>query len=141
MVRNDTIIDMNRVNFAGVVCEQNGSVLLVQEQHEKARGLWSFPLGCCEVYESYKVGAMREAKEETGLEISITGPESELVLDNRHFKSTYEFDDAEIHLHLYPADVQGGVLLCGTDVMDVQWVKKADVHKLPLRGEWVRRFV
>jgi len=135
------IHNMKRANFAGVVCEQDGKMLLVQEGHKEAYGLWSFPLGCCETDELPEVCAVREAKEETGLYVPTTSLISELVLRNDEFKSTSKFDFAEVHLFLYQARVHDGVLACGEDVLDVRWVEKGNALQLPLRGKWMSDFI
>ena len=58
---------------AGVLIEEGGKLLLVQRALEPWKGLWYLPAGYIEVDEDPLAGAQREVKEETGLDVSITG--------------------------------------------------------------------
>jgi|SRR6185437_5742145 len=48
--------------------QKNLKVLLIQRKHEPFKGLWASPGGFLEVDETCKEGALRELKEETGME-------------------------------------------------------------------------
>jgi 8-oxo-dGTP diphosphatase len=52
---------------------RNGKVLLVRRAIEPLRGHWDIPGGFCEVDEHPAETALREVREETGLEIELTG--------------------------------------------------------------------
>lgn len=56
-----------------VCIQEEGKFLIVQEGIPKAYGLWNLPGGHLDDEEDLLEGAMREAKEETGLDIEITG--------------------------------------------------------------------
>lgn len=58
---------------AGALIVRNGKVLLVRRAIEPFRGYWDIPGGFCEVDEHPTETAIREVKEETGLEIELTG--------------------------------------------------------------------
>jgi ADP-ribose pyrophosphatase YjhB (NUDIX family) len=49
-------------NFSGTLIIKDGKILLVQESHKEARGLWSFPLGHVDNGESQSEAAVRETK-------------------------------------------------------------------------------
>jgi ADP-ribose pyrophosphatase YjhB (NUDIX family) len=55
----------------GVVVEQDGKLLLTKRNHEPKMGEWSFPSGYVESGEKLEDAAVRETKEETGLDIQI----------------------------------------------------------------------
>lgn len=56
----------------GVILEKAGKFLLVQEGKVDV-GMWNIPAGWLDLNEDIISGAKREAKEETGLDIEITG--------------------------------------------------------------------
>ncbi len=58
--------------YVNSIVERQGKILLVQEAKEKHRGQWNFPGGHLEIGEQLTVGALREIKEETGLDAEIT---------------------------------------------------------------------
>ena len=58
---------------AGCVIERDGKYLLVQEKQPKAYGLWNLPAGYVDKGEDIESAAIREAKEETGLEVKLAG--------------------------------------------------------------------
>jgi ADP-ribose pyrophosphatase YjhB (NUDIX family) len=58
---------------AGVIVERDGEVLLVRRRLNPRRGLWSFPAGFVDFDEAPAEAAIRECREETGLEVEITG--------------------------------------------------------------------
>lgn len=60
----------------------DGKILLVREANT---GLWSFPGGWCDLYESPKESALKEIREEAGIDATITRLIG--VLDRRPHKS------------------------------------------------------
>jgi ADP-ribose pyrophosphatase YjhB (NUDIX family) len=59
---------------AGALVVRNGKVLLVRRAVEPFRGYWDIPGGFCEADEHPADAAIREVREETDLEIELTGP-------------------------------------------------------------------
>jgi 8-oxo-dGTP diphosphatase len=58
---------------AGALVVRNGKVLLIRRAIEPFRHHWDIPGGFCEVDEHPTETAIREVREETGLEIELTG--------------------------------------------------------------------
>jgi mutator protein MutT len=56
-----------------IIVEHDGKVVLQQRAIETRRGYWTFPGGFLEVGETPEAGALREVKEEVGLDVTITG--------------------------------------------------------------------
>jgi len=56
---------------ASVIVEHGGRLLLQQRAMEPSRGLWTFPGGFLEIGETPEEGAVREAREEVGLEVTV----------------------------------------------------------------------
>lgn len=67
------MVETDYLVVAGAVVEKDGKIILVQEAKQPARELWNTPAGHIEKGESPLEAAKREVKEETGLDIEITG--------------------------------------------------------------------
>jgi len=64
---------LNPAPGAGVVLLRGGRVCLVRRKFEPRRGQWSLPTGFMEWDEDVRETAVREAREETGLEVVLEG--------------------------------------------------------------------
>jgi ADP-ribose pyrophosphatase YjhB (NUDIX family) len=64
----------------GAIIIARGKILLEKRKNEPGRGQWSIPGGLVELGESVEQTAIREVKEETGLEVEK--PEHIDVVDN-----------------------------------------------------------
>jgi 8-oxo-dGTP diphosphatase len=100
---------------AGVLVEQDGQLLLAQRGPEGAfPGTWNLPAGYCEIDEAPGITAAREAAEETGLKVEVTG-----------LAGVYYFDDdprGNGLLVVYDAEVVGGDLSSdGQETMAVEF--------------------
>lgn len=85
-----------------VLIEQGGKLLLLQRAHQPWRGSWNLPAGYVEVDEPPEQAAIREVREETGLEIEI-----DRLLGNYYFE-----DDPRGNglLVVYKGNIIGGNL-------------------------------
>lgn len=126
--------------FAGVCVIKDGKILLVQEAHREAEGLWSLPLGHVEPHETEAEAAIREFKEETGYEAGL-GVAKKLFLSGKDLKSTGNFNDKDIELAIFHGKIQAGDLRPGNDVLDARWIPLDQIGRLPLRGGWVQHFI
>lgn len=57
----------------GVVAEKEGRILMVRRNHEPQMGCWSFPSGFVDAGEPVEEAAVREVREETGVEVALRG--------------------------------------------------------------------
>lgn len=111
---------------AGVLLEDQSKLLLVQRALEPWKGYWYLPAGFIEVDEDPLIGAQREAKEETGLTVSIKSLRS---------ISMYQ-DDPRGNgiLILYNAERINGVLRNSNESTNVDFFLPAEIQALQLAG-------
>jgi ADP-ribose pyrophosphatase YjhB (NUDIX family) len=89
-------------------------VLLGRRGGHPGRGTWALPSGYVEYEDDFLATAVRESKEETGLDVrvrSILNVVSSFVSPRFHFLGIY-----------VAAEVAGGELAAGDDLEEVQWV-------------------
>jgi ADP-ribose pyrophosphatase YjhB (NUDIX family) len=101
-----------------VLIEKNGHVLLGKRRGAYGEGKWGLPQGYIEYDEDFLTAAIREVKEETGLDVEI---KSILNVVSNHLTPT---------LHtlviVLLANVVGGDLQADDDVEILEWVPLAD---------------
>jgi 8-oxo-dGTP diphosphatase len=109
----------NPVPAAGVIHVENGRVLLVKRKFEPRVGMWTLPAGFIEAEEDAGACAVREAKEETNLDVDII----------RLFDVYSAFDDPRtaVVLILYLVRRMGGDLKCGDDASDARYFHLDDL--------------
>ncbi len=100
----------NPLPGVAVIVDWQGGVVLVRRKHPPQQGGWCFPAGFVEVGESSEEAAVRECREETGLQVAI----SDLV-------GVYSFDDETQGgiVIFYTAEAEGGMLRAGDDASEV----------------------
>jgi len=113
----------------GVLIRSDNRYLLVRRAAEPDRGLWSVPGGLVEVGEKVADAAVREALEETGLDVKIVetiGVVDKIVKD----------DVGRIKYHFviidYMAQPVGRELHHGDDAVDARWVEPGQFDEYEL---------
>lgn len=103
----------NPVPACGVLVERRGSILLARRAHEPRIDAWGIPAGFMEYGEHPESTAVREALEETGLRVRLTGL----------FGVYAGRDDPRTRavLILYKARIVGGRLEAGDDASEVDY--------------------
>lgn len=107
----------NPAPACGVLLQREGEILLARRGHEPRRGAWGIPAGFMEYGEHPETTAVREALEETGLRIRLTGlfgvyagrddPRTRAVLILYHGKivgGRMQAGDDAIELGYFPLD-------------------------------------
>jgi ADP-ribose pyrophosphatase YjhB (NUDIX family) len=110
----------------GILIRNGDEYLLIKRASEPDKGLWSVPGGMVEVGEKVKEAAIREAKEETGLEIEIVkdlGAVDKIVRDDVG-KIKYHFIIID-----YLAEPVSGEMHHHDDALDAKWVHPRDFRK------------
>lgn len=107
------IFYQNPAPAAGAVIVEDDKLLLVRRSVQPGLGDWCIPAGFVEWTEHPQMAAIRELKEETNLDISITSI----------FDIFMGMDDPRTHavLVLYHADIVGGTLRPGDDADDARF--------------------
>ncbi len=107
------------------VITQNDSVVLIRRKNPPFKGSWALPGGFVEYGETVESAAIRESKEETGLDIELddmVGVYSDPKRDPRGHIITICFLGHKI----------GGELVADTDASDVQCWKINEISKIDL---------
>ncbi|MEJ2732683.1 MAG: NUDIX hydrolase [Anaerolineae bacterium] len=103
----------NPAPTVSVLVVDGGRVLLGKRGAEPGKGTWSLPSGYIEYEDDFVTTAIREAKEETGLDVeveSIINVVSSFVAPRYHFLGVYVV-----------ARVVGGAVTAGDDLQEVAW--------------------
>lgn len=121
--------------IAGVILQNDkGEYVLVQEKQAHVYGLWNWPAGHVDPGETLQDGAVREAKEETGLDVKLTDQEPLYVGPGQSGTTN--------RVHLFKGEVVGGTLkFQAEELLDARWFSVAEIQALAAagktRGEWI----
>lgn len=115
---------------AGIVCLRGGEVLLIRRAKPPRRGEWSLPGGRIEWGERAADAALRELREETGVEADVIGLVD--VVD------TVFGDDRHYVLIDYAARWRSGEPRAGDDAAEARFFDIAEIGALGLWDETVR---
>lgn len=115
---------------SAVVVVDDGKILLGVRDKEPNRGKWVLPGGKVRPFESLAAAAVREIREETGLDVAVTGQ-----------IGAYEIieppDEHRIIVFSRAAPV-GGTLCAGTDLAEVRYFDRMELRTLDV-SEVVQR--
>ena len=114
---------------AGVVVNENGKYLLVQETKPNVYGLWNLPAGRVDIGDTIEQTAIKEAKEESGYDV-------ELIKKIGIFQEKAT-DAAK---HAFEAKIIGGKLNFPKDeILNAKWFNFEEIGNMrdKLRGNWV----
>jgi 8-oxo-dGTP pyrophosphatase MutT (NUDIX family) len=116
------------VAASAVVVDEGGRILL---QRRTDNGLWALPGGGMEMTDSLPGTAVREVKEETGLDVEITGLVGTYT-DPRH---VIAYSDGEVRRQfaiVFTARVVGGQLAISDESTELRFVAPEDLPALPI---------
>ena len=118
------------VGIGAVVLGKPG-VLLIQRGKPPRSGSWSLPGGGQKLGETVEAAAIREVREETGLEIEVLG-----LVDVVDSIRTDEAGAVQYHYTLVDvaAVVTGGELAAGSDAKDARWFSFDEIAELEMRN-------
>ena len=105
---------------AVVLAVMDGKLVLVRRGVEPALGRWSFPSGYVDKGEAVEDAAVREVKEETGLDVRVG-----------HLIGLYSRKANPVVLAVYAAEVTGGRMSPGSDTQQVDLFPLDELPDLP----------
>ncbi|MCX7965264.1 MAG: NUDIX domain-containing protein [Syntrophorhabdaceae bacterium] len=105
-----------------ILSNQKREVLLVKRAHEPYKDMWCFPIGFAEVGESIEDAALRELREEAGVEGKII----QLIDVSSHINPVY----GELLIVTFEAEKIGGIEKPGDDAIDCKYFPIDNMPKL-----------
>jgi 8-oxo-dGTP diphosphatase len=111
----------------GAVIVEAGRVVLVRRAAEPMAGEWSIPGGLLELGETMRAGAVREAREETGLQVEA-GEVLEVldrIVPDANGKSRFHYVLIDFLCRRI-----AGELCAGGDAAEARWVRKSELEGL-----------
>jgi 8-oxo-dGTP diphosphatase len=117
------------VAAAAAVLLEEARILLARRASSVLRGRWYIPAGFVEADETVETAAVREAKEETGLDVEIV----ELLAAH----SGFEVPGRPVVGTYYLVRPVGGALQPGSDVDRLEYYPLDAVPDLPFEGDRV----
>ena len=108
--------------IAGCVVEKDNKILMVQEGLDFCYGQWNYPAGHVGEFENITEAAIREVKEETGLDVKLKGvlPISETELK----------DETHIIIRFVAEVIGGKITFDSNEILDVKWIDIEDIKKM-----------
>jgi ADP-ribose pyrophosphatase YjhB (NUDIX family) len=126
---------MRPIVGVGAVILQDGKIILVKRRAEPGKDRWSVPGGSVHLSEKVRDAAMREAREETGLDVEIIDERPIDVFDSI---VTDEVGRTKYHFALleFLAKPKGGTLAAAEDAADARWVPLDEVKQYDLTSSF-----
>ena len=109
----------------GAVLIDRGRALVVRRATEPLKGEWSIPGGMLELGETLRTGVVREAKEETGLDVvplEVLAVYDRIVADPEG-RTRYHYVLID-----YLCEVAGGELRAASDATEARWITRAELE-------------
>lgn len=111
----------------GVIIIRDEKILLVKRGQEPNKDMWSIPGGLIKLGEKAEEAAIREVKEETGLDVVLKGLAGifNVIIKDEVGKIRYHYVIID-----YFGEVVNGNLRHGSDVTDVGWFNLEELKGL-----------
>lgn len=119
------VLYQNPVPSVGVLIEMDGGIVLVKRGGHVKTGQWALPSGYIEADEGVEEAAVRESREETGLEVEL--------VDLLGVYSFPEGPPSSGIIVFYRARPVGGSLHAGDDALDARIFRPDEFPAMPFR--------
>ena len=116
------IPDRTPIPGVGVVIVRDGKLLLIRRGRGANKGMWAVPGGKVEFGETREAAAVREAREETGLEVAVGNAVWAGDAIGPGDPPAWHFTLVD-----FLASVVGGTLCAGDDAAEIEWVPLGEV--------------
>jgi len=113
-------------SVVAAVRNDGGELLMI---HRTDNGLWALPGGGHDIGESISQTVVREVREETGIEVAVTGLVG-IYTDPKH---VIAYDDGEVRQQFsicFTARPLGGTLTNSSESREVAWIDPAKLDQL-----------
>jgi len=119
------------LTMKAVIVDEEGRTLLIRRSkaNKNFTGKWEWPGGKVDPGEDFAVATIREAKEETGLDVELTGVAG---------VAQFEMPKAFVAMLCMEARIIGGTLTLSEEHDAFQWVPLAKLHEIDLIDGSVR---
>lgn len=125
----DTVFYRNPLPVvASVVVDHDRRVLLVRRGRDPHEGMWCLPIGFAELGETVHAAALRELREEAGIEGRVAA-----LLDADSFESAHYGD---LLIVSFEVEKTGGVETPGDDAVDVRYFPLDDLPALAFASNY-----
>jgi ADP-ribose pyrophosphatase YjhB (NUDIX family) len=120
---------------AVILVNQKREILLVKREREPSKGMWCLPIGFAEIGESIEDAALRELKEEAG----VDGKVIQLIDVISEYNAFY----GDILVVIFEVEKTGGEEIAGDDAIDCQYFPIRSLPKLAFDSQEmaVRKFI
>lgn len=122
-------------SVTAIVTNEAGDILMI---HKTDNDRWALPGGGHDVGESIADTVVREVKEETGVDVEVTGIVGTFT-DPRHVMA---YDDGEVRQQFsicFTTRLIGGELRTSSESKEVQWVPRDELHALDIHPSMRKR--
>jgi ADP-ribose pyrophosphatase YjhB (NUDIX family) len=105
-----------KVAVATIIVDENDHIVLVRRAIQPGYGKWVFPGGFVDRGEEVVAAAMREAREEAGVDIRVD-----------RLLNVYSYPGVAPVIIVYVATMIGGTLVCDDECLEVRLFAPADI--------------
>jgi ADP-ribose pyrophosphatase YjhB (NUDIX family) len=105
-----------KVAVGTIITDDQGRIVLVKRAIEPGYGKWVFPGGYVDRGEQVQVAAVREAKEEAGLDVRLD-----------HLINIYSYPGRAPVIIVYAASIVGGELCCDDEGLEARWFRPEEI--------------